>query len=99
MTERRHDERYVFTASATFECSGARIPGATLDVSISGARMRLASRSFLHPTGIVTAPAYGMRVQGRVVWRRGADVGIRFLSDPATPALKPSFGRRLPQQR
>jgi hypothetical protein len=94
MTERRRHERYVFTAPATLECGSAKVSGAILDISSTGARMRLASRLFLDQTCIVTAADYGVRVPGRVVWRRGSDVGIFFLPEPPEAPPRLSFGRR-----
>ena len=78
MPDHRYKVRHRVAVPVTIESGRAQVGGVVLDVSATGARVRLSSRAFLGSRCLITTAIFGEAVPGLVVWRRGVEVGLRF---------------------
>ena len=80
MDERRASKRWrtVLKARILFNNRSSVLDCAVRDLSETGARIYLADTSELPATFELEIPNRGLRVQGCVVWSRGANHGVMF---------------------
>ncbi len=83
MLERRDDTRRRVLLGGTVETAAClpQLACTVRDVSLSGARLRIASGAILPERVILRVPIRGECRLGRVVWRDGEMVGLRFEGD------------------
>ena len=109
MQNNRQTKRQSVSVPATIECGPTRVGGVIVDVSATGARVRLSSGAFMATQCTLITALFGEPVQSRVVWRRGAEIGLRFKTilnvkqemgalrtRSAGVAATSGFGRRVP---
>lgn len=85
MLERRDDARRRVLLGGWIE-TAAFLPDLACtvrDVSLTGARLRIAGDAILPGRVILRVPVRGECRLGRVVWRDGESVGLRFDADDA----------------
>ncbi|MDX7950769.1 PilZ domain-containing protein [Lichenihabitans sp. Uapishka_5] len=78
MQNNRQTTRHPVSVPATIESGQTAVGGVVLDVSATGARIRLASGAFLASQCVLTTALFAEAVPSRIVWRRGAEIGLRF---------------------
>jgi hypothetical protein len=78
MQNKRDSVRKAVSVPATIDSGGLKVHGTILDVSSTGARVRLASNAFLSTQCTLTTALFGAAIPSRIVWRRGPDIGLRF---------------------
>lgn len=78
MQNKRDSARKPVSVPATIESGAIQVHGTILDVSATGARVRLTSNAFLSTQCTLTTALFGSAIPSRIVWRRGADLGLRF---------------------
>ena len=109
MQNKRHSARKPVSVPALIESGSIQVHGTIVDVSATGARVKLASHAFLSTHCALTTSIFGSAIPSRIVWRRGAEVGLRFRTtlnlkqeggwlraNQAAPSSSGGFGRRLP---
>jgi hypothetical protein len=64
------------------------IPCLVRDVSATGARLRIEASVTAPDTFDLVIDLDGMEASCQVVWRKGADLGVRFLAAPRTVSAK-----------
>ncbi|WP_428350457.1 PilZ domain-containing protein [Lichenifustis flavocetrariae] len=104
ISERREKSRRSVSVPATVESGRAKVSGIVLDVSASGARVRLTSCAFLLDTCTLTSSIFASTISSRIVWRRGTEIGLCFKSmvphrdrlsaNPTGAGASGWFGRR-----
>ena len=78
MQNNRQSRRQSVSVPATIACGQTRVGGVIVDVSATGARVRLSSGAFMATQCLLITALFGEPIQSRVVWRRGAEIGLRF---------------------
>ena len=78
MQNKRDSARKAVSVPGMIESGTIQVHGTILDVSATGARVRLASNAFLSTQCTLTTSLFGSAIPSRIVWRRGSDVGLRF---------------------
>lgn len=78
MQNNRQSTRQTVSVPATIESGQTRVGGLITDVSATGARVRLSSGAFMATQCVLITALFGEPVQSRIVWRRGAEIGLRF---------------------
>lgn len=73
--ERAHPRRKVFQPAA-LRVGAAPVKAHVLDISLGGARLHCAARCA--PGAAVEVSACAVTVRGRIMWRVGDRLGIRF---------------------
>ena len=78
MQNNRQSARHPVSVPGTIASGHTQVGGLVLDVSATGARVRLSSGAFLSNHCVLTTSLLGEAVPSRIVWRRGAEIGLRF---------------------
>ncbi len=81
MDDRRSSQRWrtVLKGRIVFNNRSSILDCTVRDLSDTGARIYFADTSELPPEFDLEIPNRGLRVQGRVMWSRGANHGVLFL--------------------
>ena len=109
MQNKRDSTRKPVSVPAVIESGSIQVHGTILDVSATGARVRLGSNAFLSTQCTLTTSLFGAALPSRIVWRRGAEIGLRFKTtlnlkgevgwhraSQTAPGPGGGFGRRSP---
>ena len=78
MKNNRQNDRHSVSVPVMIESGGTHVGGLVLDVSATGARVRLNTGAFLANHCVMTTALFGEAVPSRIIWRRGAEIGLRF---------------------
>ena len=94
--ERREDARRRVLFGAFIETAAflPEIPCTVRDVSLAGVKLRVASGTILPDRVTLRVPIRGECRLGRIVWRDGDHVGLRFETDEASVAARQSLKAR-----
>lgn len=104
--------RVLKSALAAFSGRFCTIPCVVRDLSATGARLRSDSSLSIPDRFELCIPLDGLEAECEVMWRRGEDIGVRFLSaphrvaptryqvvNPTQPDRKPSLLRKRTVER
>jgi hypothetical protein len=94
MSDKRESPRRRISAPAVITSGHARVDCTIVDLSPTGARVRLGSGVFLGNDCTIAASMLLEAVASRIVWRRGSEIGLRFKT-----ALRREAGGRRPAAR
>lgn len=96
MLERREDARHRVLLGGFIETAAylPEIPCTVRDVSLTGARIRIARGAILPERVMLRVPIRGECRLGRVVWRDGDAVGLHFETDVGTIATRQALKAR-----
>ncbi len=78
MLKRRRAVRKRSFIPATLATTDVEVACTILDISESGARLRLPPGYFLSSSCYVRAPELGKAVRSRIVWRQKGELGLTF---------------------
>ncbi len=78
MAEKRYTVRRRSFIPASIATAEIVVPCTILDISKSGAKLRLPPGFFLCSPFYVRAPELGKAIPSRIVWRSKGEMGVRF---------------------
>ncbi len=80
MSDKRSNNRRNVSYPAVIQSGLARIGCTVVDVSTTGAKVRLEAGTFLGSDCTLASSLFREAVPSRIVWRRGSHIGLRFKS-------------------
>lgn len=82
-SDRKSSRRRVLkSATIAFNCRHATLPCGVRDLSEHGARLQVEGSIGAPDTFELIVELDGLEAQCEVAWRRGRDIGVRFLAPP-----------------
>lgn len=97
---RRGEQRFRYAISVFLLNRANRFPAMTIDVSSTGARIKLDHPVLLDAECLFAAPSFGIVVPSVVVWRQGLELAVRFTAAQDATVheveAQSGFGRRRP---